>query len=177
MGRMDCPAGYSKSPVQSRPHNPITCQDFDLSGYRLLMPFDYTLSEEEKTKWAGKLTDKQIVIGVRELVPFGGRLRARGARFRPSVAVTVQRKRRRHPNTSPPNAKMKNRDCRHLFCRPSSCRKMMTFGVRRSSGSRNELQIKRKNFGKSCLKRKKIKGSPSIMRLHLRMITSATTTL
>ena len=45
---------------------------------RLLMPFDYTLSDDEKTKWAGKLLDKQIVIGVRELVPFGGRLRARG---------------------------------------------------------------------------------------------------
>src|SRR6185312_1340422 len=57
----------------------ITCQDVDPSGFRLLMPFDYTLSEEEKTKWAGKLQDKQIVVGVRELVPFGGRLRARGA--------------------------------------------------------------------------------------------------
>ena len=57
----------------------ITCQDVDPSGYRLLMSFDYTLSDEEKTKWAGKLQDKQIVLGVRELVPFGGRLRARGA--------------------------------------------------------------------------------------------------
>ena len=57
----------------------ITCQDVDPSGYRLLMPFDYTLSEDEKAKWAGKLQDKQIVLGVRELVPFGGRLRARGA--------------------------------------------------------------------------------------------------
>ena len=57
----------------------ITCQDVDPSGYRLLMPFDYTLSEDEKAKYAGKLQDKQIVIGVRELVPFGGRLRARGA--------------------------------------------------------------------------------------------------
>ncbi|MEI6078404.1 MAG: hypothetical protein WCS94_22690, partial [Verrucomicrobiota bacterium] len=38
-----------------------------------------TVSEDEKTKWAGKLQDKQIVIGVRELNPFGGRLRARGA--------------------------------------------------------------------------------------------------
>lgn len=57
----------------------ITCQDVDPSGYRLLMPFDYTLNEDEKTKYAGKLQDKQIVIGVRELVPFGGRLRARGA--------------------------------------------------------------------------------------------------
>jgi hypothetical protein len=57
----------------------ITCQDVDPSGFRLLVPFDYTLNEDEKTKWAGKLQDKQIVIGVRELVPFGGRLRARGA--------------------------------------------------------------------------------------------------
>ena len=57
----------------------ITCQDVDPSGFRLLMPFDYTLSEDEKTKWAGKLQDKQIVVGVRELTPFGGRLRARGA--------------------------------------------------------------------------------------------------
>ena len=57
----------------------ITCMDVDPSGFRLLMPFDYTLSDEEKTKWAGKLQDKQIVLGVRELVPFGGRLRARGA--------------------------------------------------------------------------------------------------
>ena len=57
----------------------ITCQDVDPSGYRLLMPFDYTMSEDEKPKYAGKLQDKQIVIGVRELTPFGGRLRARGA--------------------------------------------------------------------------------------------------
>ena len=57
----------------------ITCQDIDPSGYRLLMPFDYTMSEDEKGKFAGKLMDKQIVIGVRELMPFGGRLRARGA--------------------------------------------------------------------------------------------------
>jgi hypothetical protein len=57
----------------------ITCQDVDPSGYRLLMAFDMTLSEDEKTKWAGKLLDKTIVVGIRELVPFGGRLRARGA--------------------------------------------------------------------------------------------------
>ena len=39
----------------------------------------YTLTDDEKAKYAGKLLDKHIVIGVRELVPFGGRLRARGA--------------------------------------------------------------------------------------------------
>ena len=57
----------------------ITCQDVDPSGYRLLMPFDYTLNEEEKVKYAGKLQDRTIMVGIRELLPFGGRLRARGA--------------------------------------------------------------------------------------------------
>ena len=57
----------------------ITCQDVDPSGFRLIMPFDYTMSEDEKAKFAGKLQDKYIVVGVRELMPFGGRLRARGA--------------------------------------------------------------------------------------------------
>jgi hypothetical protein len=57
----------------------ITCQDVDPSGYRLLMPFDYTLNEEEKAKYAGKLQDRTITVGIRELLPFGGRLRARGA--------------------------------------------------------------------------------------------------
>jgi len=57
----------------------ITCQDVDPSGFRLLVPFDYTLNEDEKAKYAGKLQDKHIVVGVRELTPFGGRLRARGA--------------------------------------------------------------------------------------------------
>jgi hypothetical protein len=57
----------------------ITCQDVDPSGFRLLMPFDYTLNEDEKAKYAGKLQDKHITVGVRELTPFGGRLRARGA--------------------------------------------------------------------------------------------------
>lgn len=56
----------------------ISCQDIDPSGHRLINSFDYTLSEDEKTKFAGKLLDKTIVLGVRELNPFGGRLRARG---------------------------------------------------------------------------------------------------
>jgi hypothetical protein len=43
------------------------------------MPFDYTLNEEEKAKYAGKLQDRTITVGIRELLPFGGRLRARGA--------------------------------------------------------------------------------------------------
>lgn len=57
----------------------ITCQDLDQSGHRLLQSFDYTLSELEKMKLAGKLQDKIIQIGIREFTPFGGRLRARGS--------------------------------------------------------------------------------------------------
>ena len=39
----------------------ITCQDVDPSGYRLLMPFDYTLSEDEKpnrpaSSWTSRLS-------------------------------------------------------------------------------------------------------------------------
>ena len=45
---------------------------------RLVNTFDYTLAEDEKEKYAGKLLDKEIILGVCELIPFGGRLRARG---------------------------------------------------------------------------------------------------
>jgi hypothetical protein len=57
----------------------ITCLDVDPSGVRLANTFDYTLSDDEKAKYAGKLQDKTIVLGVRDFTPFGGRLRARGA--------------------------------------------------------------------------------------------------
>jgi hypothetical protein len=55
----------------------ITCQDVDPSGYRLLMPFDYTLSEDEKPN-TPEAPGQADFVGVRELIPFGGRLRARG---------------------------------------------------------------------------------------------------
>lgn len=45
---------------------------------RLAQPLEYSLSEEEKTRFAGKLQDKTIQLGIREIVPFGGRLRVRG---------------------------------------------------------------------------------------------------
>jgi hypothetical protein len=63
----------------------ITCQDVDKSGIRLLQNFDYTLTEPEKEKYAGKLQDKIIQIGVREFTPFGGRFRARGCIVAESV--------------------------------------------------------------------------------------------
>jgi hypothetical protein len=58
----------------------FTCQDLCPSGARLKDNFDYVLSEEEKTKWAGKMLDKTIVLDVIELrpPPFGTRLRAGG---------------------------------------------------------------------------------------------------
>ena len=45
---------------------------------RLTQPLEYAMSEDEKPKYAGKLQDKMISLGVREIVPFGGRLRVRG---------------------------------------------------------------------------------------------------
>ncbi len=56
----------------------ITCQDMDPSGVRLVNTFDYTMTPEEKDKFAGKLLDKDVTLGIYELIPFGGRLRARG---------------------------------------------------------------------------------------------------
>ena len=58
----------------------LSCQDLCPSGARLKNTFDYTLSDDEKEKYAGKLVDKVIVLDVTELAPapFGGRLRARG---------------------------------------------------------------------------------------------------
>jgi hypothetical protein len=56
----------------------ITAVDLSDSGERLAQPVEYALSDEEKTAHAGKLQDKVINLGIRELIPFGGRLRARG---------------------------------------------------------------------------------------------------
>jgi hypothetical protein len=58
----------------------LSCQDMCPSGARLKNTFDYTLSDDEKEKYAGKLLDKVIELDVTELAPapFGGRLRARG---------------------------------------------------------------------------------------------------
>ena len=57
----------------------INVIDQEAGHNRLTQPLEYAMSEDEKPRYAGKLQDKQIVIGVRELTPFGGRLRARGA--------------------------------------------------------------------------------------------------
>jgi len=56
----------------------ITVQDMEPGQNRLKHHIDYTLSEEEKDKYAGKLQDKTVVLGIRELQHFGGRIRAKG---------------------------------------------------------------------------------------------------
>lgn len=45
---------------------------------RLTQTLDYQMSPDEKEIYAGKLADKEILVAVRELSIFGGRLRARG---------------------------------------------------------------------------------------------------
>ena len=46
---------------------------------RLTQPVEYAMSDEEKPAHAGKLQDKVIELDIREITPFGGKLRARGA--------------------------------------------------------------------------------------------------
>jgi len=56
----------------------ITEMDQSETGERLAQPIEYAMSEEEKHIHAGKLQDKVINLGIRELMAFGNRLRARG---------------------------------------------------------------------------------------------------
>lgn len=56
----------------------ITVMDQSDTGERLGQPIEYAMSEEEKPVHAGKLQDKVINLGIRELAAFGSKLRARG---------------------------------------------------------------------------------------------------
>lgn len=56
----------------------LTVIDQEAGHNRLTQPLEYALSEDEKPKHAGKLQDKVIKLGIREILPFGGRLRVRG---------------------------------------------------------------------------------------------------
>jgi hypothetical protein len=47
--------------------------------HRLVQPVEYALNDEEKTQYAGKLQGRNLVLGVHEFIPFGGRLKCRGA--------------------------------------------------------------------------------------------------
>jgi hypothetical protein len=50
----------------------------EVQDIALAQPIEYAMSDEEKPVHGGKLQDKVINLGIRELLPFGGRLRARG---------------------------------------------------------------------------------------------------
>ena len=56
----------------------ITVMDQSDMGERLAQPIEYAMSDEEKPIHAGKLQDKVINLGIRELIAFGNKMRARG---------------------------------------------------------------------------------------------------
>ncbi len=56
----------------------LTVMDQSETGERLAQPIEYAMSEDEKAAHAGKLQDKVINLGIRELAAFGTKLRARG---------------------------------------------------------------------------------------------------
>ncbi len=56
----------------------ITVMDLSDAGERLAQPIEYAMSDEEKPVHAGKLQDKVINLGIRELIAFGNKMRARG---------------------------------------------------------------------------------------------------
>jgi len=56
----------------------ITVIDQSETGERLTQPIEYSLSDEERAIHAGKLQDKLIDLGIRELSFFGTKIRSRG---------------------------------------------------------------------------------------------------
>lgn len=56
----------------------INVLDTSESGERMTQPIEYSLNEEEKAVHGGKLQDKVIHLGIRELTFFGTKIRARG---------------------------------------------------------------------------------------------------
>lgn len=73
------PDSYTSKKGQQVNQQTLTVLDQEPGVNRLSQPLEYALSEEEKAKWANKLQDKTIQLGIRELIAFGGRLRVRGA--------------------------------------------------------------------------------------------------
>jgi hypothetical protein len=47
-------------------------------GSRLTHTLEYSLSEDEKEKFAGKLRGRNVTVDVHEFTAFGGRIRCRG---------------------------------------------------------------------------------------------------
>lgn len=65
-------AGLVKSQI-------ITVADQEPGVNTLSHTLEYQMSEEEKAKFAGKVQFKTVTLGIRELVSWGGKIRARGA--------------------------------------------------------------------------------------------------
>jgi hypothetical protein len=59
----------------------LVLQDAEPGINRCQTQLEYELTPEEKEKYAGKLQDKVIQMGVRELFPFGGRIRIRSGQI------------------------------------------------------------------------------------------------
>jgi hypothetical protein len=59
----------------------LVLQDVEQGVNRCTTQLEYEMSGEEKEKYAGKLQDKTIEIGVRELFPFGGKIRIRNGQI------------------------------------------------------------------------------------------------
>jgi hypothetical protein len=70
----------------------ITVMDVSETGERLAQPIEYALSDEEKPVHAGKLRDKVINLNIRELLPFGGRLRVRARSWAIFLLVLIQKR-------------------------------------------------------------------------------------
>jgi len=45
---------------------------------RLLNTFDYDMTDEERNKHSGRIAGKVIKLGIQDLMPINGRLKARG---------------------------------------------------------------------------------------------------
>ena len=59
----------------------LVLQDAEPGVNRCQTQLEYEMSPDEKDKYAGKLQDKVIQLGVRELFPFGGRIRVRAGQI------------------------------------------------------------------------------------------------
>jgi len=58
-------------------------------GTRLTQVIDYPLSDDEKLAHAGRMLDKTVTLGIREINMFGGRVRVRGELIDPPLKPKV----------------------------------------------------------------------------------------
>lgn len=55
----------------------LTLLDQD-TEHRFLNTFDYDMSDEEKNKFTGKIAGRVVKLGLQDMQPMNGRLKARG---------------------------------------------------------------------------------------------------